>query len=113
MRHYVGYDRFEGAKPHRALQTLYAPLRLYLNFFLPDLKLLSKQRVDGKVRKTYDTAKTPYQRVLDSGILDAECRADLDATYRSLNPAVLKRQIEALQDTLWLHATVRFSPEAT
>ncbi|MFN8484678.1 MAG: DDE-type integrase/transposase/recombinase [Anaerolineae bacterium] len=112
VRHYVGYDRFESATAHRALLTLYAPLRLYLNFFLPDLKLVSKHRVDGKVHKKYDTAKTPYQRVLDSGILDTERRADLQATYRGLNPAALKRQIDALQDTLWQHATVRFSREA-
>jgi len=80
---------------------------------LPVLKLIEKQRVDTKVRKKYDTASTPYQRVLDSGLLTAEAKQDLDELYRSLNPAALKRRLDALQNGLWQQATVRFSNEAT
>jgi hypothetical protein len=113
VRHFVGYDRFEGRVAYQALQTLYGPLRLYVNCFLPVLKLIEKQRVDTKVRKKYDTASTPYQRVLDSGLLTAEAKQDLDELYRSLNPAALKRRLDALQNGLWQQATVRFSNEAT
>lgn len=113
VRHYVGYDRFEGQAAHQVLSALYGPLRLYINCFLPVLKLVEKQRVDTKVRKKYDTATTPYQRVLESGILPDEAQQDLTMMHRSLNPAALKRRIDQLQATLWQHATVRFSNEAT
>ena len=36
--------------------------------------------------KTYDTAKTPYQRLLQSGVLTPEQEASLAARYRHLNP---------------------------
>jgi hypothetical protein len=60
VRRYVGYDRFEGRAAQQALTALYGVVRLYVNFFLPVLKLVEKERVDGKVRKKYDLATTPY-----------------------------------------------------
>jgi hypothetical protein len=39
-------------------------LRLYVNYFQPVLKLIGKERVDGKTVKRYDQATTPFRRVL-------------------------------------------------
>lgn len=113
VRRYVGYDRFEGRAAQQALTALYGVVRLYVNFFLPVLKLVEKERVDGKVRKKYDTATTPYQRVLDSGILAEADTQELTEMYHTLNPAALKRRLDQLQATLWQHVTVRSSNEAT
>jgi hypothetical protein len=113
VRHFVGYDRFESREAHQALVSLYGGLRLYTNFFLPSVKLIDKQRVDAKVRKTYDTATTPYRRVRASGILAADDQQALDAMYATLNPAAIKRRLDQLQAALWQYATVRFSSEAT
>ncbi len=93
--------------------SLYGVLRLYTNFFLPSLKLIDKQRVDAKVRKTYDTATTPYRRVRANGRLAPDVQQDLDALYATLNPAALKRRLDDLQAKLWRHAVVRSSGEAT
>ncbi len=38
-------------------------LRLWLNLFLPSVKLLKKVRVGSKVRRVYDAARTPFKRV--------------------------------------------------
>jgi len=58
------------------------------------MKLTKKERVDGRVRRKYDKAKTPYQRLLESRkVLTAEQKT-LETLYSSLNPAELKRQIE-------------------
>ncbi len=46
-------------------ETIYQDWRLYVNFFQPVLKLLDKHRIGSQVVKTYDTTRTPYQRVLD------------------------------------------------
>ncbi len=51
----------------KALNELYDAYRLYVNFFLPSAKLVSKVRVGAKVRKIYDTPQTPYQRLMASG----------------------------------------------
>lgn len=41
-------------------------LRLYKNFFQPVMKLQSKERIGGKVKRKYDVPLTPYQRLMES-----------------------------------------------
>ncbi|MCL0079208.1 hypothetical protein M1O56_06090 [Dehalococcoidia bacterium] len=65
-------------------------LRLYKNFFQPVMKLVSKERIGGRLKRKYDTPKTPYQRLLDSGQISEEARKKLEELYLSLNPAQLK-----------------------
>jgi hypothetical protein len=43
---------------------IYALLRLQTNFFSPSQKLVEKHRVGAKVTRRYDTAATPYQRLM-------------------------------------------------
>jgi len=101
VRQVVGYDRFEGPAAWAALNALYIPLRLYLNFFQPVMVLVEKQRNGAKVKKRYDKAKTPYQRVLDAPEVADEAKERLRQLYSSLNPAELLRQIQARQTALW------------
>ena len=101
VRHFVGYDRYVGTAALRKLEALYQALRLYVNFFQPVQKLISKERVGARVKKRYDIAKTPYQRVLDSEQVSAASKRRLREQYASLNPAALLRRIEALQGELW------------
>ena len=102
----IGYDRFEGIVPCRILAELYQTLRLYVNFFQPSLKLISKHRQGSKVIKKYDPAKTPYQRVLASETVSKAAKEALRQQYSSLDPVVLLQRIEQLQDQLWQYAHV-------
>lgn len=52
-------------------------LRLYANFFQPLRKLTSKERIGAKVRKHFDEARTPYERLPETGILDQRGRAEV------------------------------------
>jgi len=113
VRQFVGYDRYEGQEAYRRLDALYMVLHLYVNFFQPVMKLVSKERVGNKVKKQYDTAKTPYQRTLESDQVSDEVKQRLRKEYESLNPAALLRTIESRQDALWQHARVRFLNETT
>ncbi len=113
VRQFVGYDRFEGPVAYRRLESLHDVLHLYINFFQPVMKLTTKQRVGSQVKKRYDTAATPYQRVLDSDQVAGEIQQRLREQYQSLNPAALWRTIEKLQNELWQTARVRFTNEAT
>lgn len=101
VRHFVGYDRYEGNTALRALEKLYQPLRLYVNFFQPVQKLVAKERVGSKLRKKYDRARTPYQRALEREDVSEESKRHLRELYATLNPAALLRQIESLQADLW------------
>ena len=53
-----------------ALNRVYILTRLYVNFFQPDMKLIHKTRHGARVHKVYDSAQTPYQRLLAAGVLN-------------------------------------------
>jgi len=61
----VGYWRYETPREMALLNQIWAALSPLTNLFTPQQKLVSKVRVGAKVTKTYDTARTPYQRLLD------------------------------------------------
>ncbi len=65
VRHTVGYDRWETDQELAILESIHDDLRLYINFFQPSFKLIAKERIGNRTIKRYDTAKTPYQRVLE------------------------------------------------
>jgi hypothetical protein len=101
VRQLVGYDRYSSKVALAQLGRLYPLVRDYLNFFQPMRKLVSKQRAGAKVTKRYDTAATPYRRLLAAGVLDADRKATLAQRYTRLNPAQLKRDIDAALALLW------------
>lgn len=64
-------------------------------------KLVSKERAGAKVRKKYDEARTPYQRLLGSNTLSEEKREELAKLYATLNPVKLRVSIENNLEALW------------
>lgn len=100
VRQQVGYLRYDTPEELEALRELYSHLRLYVNFFQPQMKLISKTRRGAKVSKRFDVARTPYQRVLESPHVDEGAKQALRETYPDLNPARLKRDIIRCQDRL-------------
>lgn len=101
VRHTIGYDRLETPEELALLRSIYTDLRLYINFFQPVLKLVGKERVDGKTIRTYDQATTPYRRVLALDSLPLEVKARLTARYVQLNPVTLRTSIDAKVALLW------------
>lgn len=101
VRHTVGYDRLETPEELSLLNSIYSDLRLYINFFQPVLKLINKQRLDGKTIHTYDQAKTPFRRVLELDSLPVEIKARLTHHYLYLNPVALRSSIDSKVALLW------------
>lgn len=96
VRQVVGYLRYDTKEECAIIDSLYEnELRLYKNFFQPVMKLSSKTRVGGKIKKKHDVAKTPYKRLMESGGVPREKKEELKRTYEKLNPAKLKREIDA------------------
>ena len=101
VRHTVGYDRWKTEQELALLEDIYDDLRLYINFFQPSFKLIGKERIDKKTIKRYDTAKTPYQRVLERKDISLEAKARFMNFYLQLNPAELRRRIDHKIAILW------------
>mgnify|MGYP001614974379 FL=1 len=104
VRRLVGYDRYSSRAALEQLNRVYNLVRLYGNFFQPVMKLHHKTRHGAKVHKVYDTARTPYRRLLESGALAASQREALTEQYQRLDPIQLLSQINQALERLWTMA---------
>lgn len=101
VRRLVGYHRYSTKAAYEQMERLYTLVRQYFNFFQPIAKVISKERLGAKVIKRYDVAKTPYQRLLEAGVLEEARQLSLETEYRSLNPVLLRSKIEEGLVALW------------
>ena len=100
VRRIVGYRRFEGLEAAAALARLYAPVRLFVNFFQPSFKLAEKARDGAKVTKRYHPPATPYQRLLADPRTSEEVRRRVEALHATLDPVRLLSEIRAASSEL-------------
>jgi len=64
VRRIFGWDRYDTAGQCAAMNALYrGALYRMQNYFQPCVKLLEKTRVGSKVRRRYDQARTPLERL--------------------------------------------------
>lgn len=77
------------------MNEIYEVQNLIQNFFIPQYKLKSKVRDGSKIKKKYDSPKTPYQRLLESNIPEPNKLA-LRQQYAKLHYPTLKRQKDEL-----------------
>jgi hypothetical protein len=101
VRRFIGYDRYATKEAFEQMRHLYQVVRLYVNFFQPISKLIGKRREGAKVRKQYDRAQTPYQRLRATTALSESQREGLAALYEYLNPVQLRQQIDQELQALW------------
>ncbi len=95
VRKILGYDRFDTQEQLNLINDLYDnELRLFINFFQPTMKLKEKIRVGSKYKRKYDTAKTPYRRVLDCPDIPEYKKETLRKQYATLDPVKLKKAID-------------------
>ena len=100
IRRLVGYGRYDTPRQVTALNQVYVVYRLYVNFFLPIVKLQSKVREGSHTRKVYDAPRTPYQRLLDSMSLSAAQKHALTKQYQTLDVVQLRQMMDRLLNTL-------------
>lgn len=108
VRKYVGYERYDCQEAVEGMNELYETLRLYLNYFQATFKLQGKERrvtANGKqyakpYKRTYDTPKTPYRRVLERTDIEQSVKDRLTVQYETLNPKVLRDRIRVLTTQL-------------
>ena len=94
VRQLLGYDRIDKPEAVAAIDDLYDSWCDLQNFFMPSIKLLSKQREGSKIHRRYERPTTPYQRLLASPAVPPGQRARLQAHFQGLDPFQLKQDIE-------------------
>jgi len=77
VRKPIGYLRYSGEQGVTALQAVYTHYDRLFNFYYLGRKLISKERVGGKIKRVYDKAQTPYDRVLSSANISDEIKQRL------------------------------------
>jgi len=95
VRSLFGYSRIEDkdlvVMMNEIYQAYWNPL---WNYFTPCMKLKSKTRIGGRIKKVYDEPKTPAQRLLEApGITPAQV-AYIKEQLRGRNPFWLKQQLD-------------------
>jgi hypothetical protein len=100
VRNAVGYARFDSPYQQALLNNLYLLLRLRTNFFQPSMKLLAKTRIGSHIKKTYDIPITPFQRVLNTPLIEENSKENLRKVYASLNLVELAGNILNIQTKL-------------
>jgi len=111
VRKLLGWERYDRHEAVEAINDLYRrELRLWLNLFLPSVKLVKKVRVGSKVRRVYDGPRTPFERVRMCGAADGEQVVRLEELRKSLDPFQLARAIERKLEGIYCLANRRLSP---
>lgn len=76
-------------------------MNLRKNLFLPTKKANGWRTTKaGHNTRTYDEPKTPYRRLIDSGVMPDEQTRRLTALHLLTNPAELTRNINRIQHAL-------------
>ena len=97
VRQVLGYQRFDTEEVLNLMNELYrGPLRLYINFFQPSVKCIEKKRIGSKIKKIYDIAQTPYERVLAHPKTSTETKETLTRLFETLDPFKLRKEIDHL-----------------
>ena len=113
VRKLLAWDRYDTHEAVAAMNDLYGQeLRLWLNLFLPSVKLVKKVRVGSRVRRVYDAARTPFERVRECVQADPEKVAKLEELRKRLDPFQLSRIIERKLERISRLANRRLSPKA-
>ncbi len=113
VRKLLAWDRYDTHEAVAAMNDLYRhELRLWLNLFLPSVKLVKKLRVGSKVRRVYEAPRTPFERVRECAQADPEKVAKLEERRKRLDPFQLSRIIECKLERISRLANRRLSPKA-
>jgi hypothetical protein len=94
VRSLFGYVRIEDPNLIPLMNEIYELWEQLHNYFLPQMKLISKDRIGSKVKKKYDKPTTPYQRIIDCPTVGDDIKEKLRQTKATLNPFDLQAKLQ-------------------
>ena len=118
VRDYLGYDRLDTVAHILALHQLYDAMWIYYNLFQPVLHLVAKEVVPAtadhpaRLRRHHDDARTPFDRLCATGVLETPRREQLERLRDRTNPRRLREAIyDQIEHVLSLPGAVPGQPE--
>ncbi|OMH23473.1 transposase, partial [Tersicoccus phoenicis] len=98
VRKHAFHWRYDTPEELALLGELWPLVSMRLNFFTPTKKPTGyATTADGRRKRLYDTPRTPWQRVLASGLLSAQQVRAVQTRIEGVNPADLTRRINQIQ----------------
>jgi len=99
VRRIMGYNRYDSTFELDLIKTLYRKkLRIMMNLFQPCVKLAEKVRLGSKLKRKYDSAKTPFDRLIlhynNHNITPPLKVQKLIAIRKSIDPFRLSNEID-------------------
>jgi hypothetical protein len=106
VRAYLGNERLDSVDQTNLLNQLYDKMWLYYNLFQPVMRMTDKSIISTedrghRVRRSYDTPQTPFQRLCATDAISRQQRCKLQLLRAETNPRHLRRQIYKLLDKLF------------
>lgn len=107
VRKYFGYDRIDTAAQVVLVNRLYDKAWWHYNFFQPVLRLEEKVLVHNdqeqlvRIKRRYDDARTPFERLCETGVILPEHRDLLARLRDQINPRQLRQEIYDLIDQVF------------
>jgi hypothetical protein len=106
VRAYLGHERLDTVTQTLALNQLYDKMWLYYNFFQPAMRLAEKVATlaEGqatRIKRRYDQARTPFDRLCETKTITQEHRDQLEALRDQTNPRQLRQEIYDLIDYIF------------
>jgi len=100
VRRQIGYMRHSGDKGVAALQAVYIHYDNLFNFFYKGRKVVSKERVKAKTKKTYDKPQTPFERAIASDNTPEEIKRKLKAKKKRISLMTEMKKMQIALDRL-------------
>jgi len=106
VRAYLGHDRLDTVAQTIAVNQLYNKMWVYYNFFQPVMRLAEKiiiptEGQPARVKRRYDQACTPFDRLCQTTAITQERREQLETLRDHTNPRQLRQQIYDLIDYIF------------
>ncbi len=112
VRKLLGWDRYDTCEATEGIKDLCRhELRLWLNLYLPSMKLVKKVRMGSKVRRIHGGPRTPFERVKACPQATPKKVARLEQWRKTLDPFQLRRIIEHKLECISRLTNRRLSPK--
>lgn len=98
VRGYFGHERLDSVAQVLAMNEIYEDMWLYYNLFQPVMRLADKVVVSEngrttRIKRVFDDARTPFDRLCATDAIPPDERAALEAWRQEINPRALRRKI--------------------
>lgn len=99
VRNYTGWRRYDTEEELQILEKLTLLIGIRHNLYLPQMKLVERVRIGGKIKKIYEM-DTPVHRVLKLDIVSEQTKQNLRELRQKIDIVKLSKAIEQLIEQL-------------